>query len=150
MSLLTSETELRSWFREIDRDAVDLPDGLRFPLRVDEGLTWVVGPRAYLLLDSERGRGRGIVFHRGTEALPQVAAMCEWCHAVRAHARIRLMSVRADERRRLGLYLCSDLGCLTRGTELPEPDDLRERVEADEQRRRTLSRIRDFASRRLF
>ena len=63
---------------------------------------------------------------------------------------VKLMSVCSDERHRIGLYLCSDLGCVSRARELPSPDDLPERLPSGERARRTLRRIADFASRRPF
>ena len=151
MNLVASETELRQCFRDIDRDDVELSDDLRFPLAIDDAVAWAIGPRAYLVFrDRPDARPRGLVFHRNSGSMPDVAAMCEWCHAVRGHGAVKLMSVCAGDRRRLGLYLCSDLGCVARVREMPSPDDLRERFDADERSRRTLRRIADFAARRLF
>ena len=76
--------------------------------------------------------------------------MCEWCHAVRGHGGVKLLSVRTDDRRRVGLYLCSDLGCVARARQLPGPDDLPEGLDGDERARRIVRRIADFAARRLF
>jgi hypothetical protein len=151
MSTVTSEAELLGCFREIDRGDVELSPELAFPLALEDALAWAVGPRAYLLFrDRPNGRPRGIVFHRNSSAVPDAAAMCEWCHAVRAHGGVKLMSVCSDERHRIGLYLCSDLGCVGRAQEVPSPDDLPERLPAAERAQRTLRRIADFASRRLF
>lgn len=151
MQMLGSDRELLRCFRDIDRDQVELAPELAFPLPLDEALAWAVGPRAYLVFcDRPGARPRGIVFYRNAGALPDAAAMCEWCHAVRGNGAVKLMSVRSDERRRLGLYLCSDLGCVARARELPRPDDLPERLAEGERARRTLARIADFAARRLF
>jgi hypothetical protein len=149
--MLTSEPELLRCFREIDRDDVELPPDLAFPLAIHDVLAWAVGPRAYLLFRDRPERApRGIVFHRNPGALPDVVAMCEWCHAVRGRGAVKLMSVRSDERRRVGLYLCSDLGCVSRARELPSPDDLPGGADGAERARRALARICDFAARRLF
>jgi hypothetical protein len=130
MSAVTSETELLRCFREIDRSEVELSAELAFPLELDEVLAWSVGPRAFLVFRDKPGAPlRGIVFHRSSGAMPDVAAMCEWCHAVRPNGGVKLLSVKSSERRHVGLYLCSDLGCVSRCT---------------------VPRISLFASRRVF
>lgn len=151
MNSMTSETELLSCFREIDRDDVELAADLRFPLAIDDVVAWSSGPRAFLVFRERPGsRARGIVFHRNAGASPDMAAMCEWCHVVRAHGGVKLMSVRVDERKRVGLYLCSDVSCIARAHETPGPDDVPDRADGGERARRTLKRIAEFASRRLF
>ena len=148
---LNSEVELLSCFREIDRADVELAPDLAFPLALDGALAWAVGPRAFLVFrDRAEVPPRGIVFHRNSGGLPDAAAMCEWCHSVRGKGRVKLMSARASETRRVGLYLCADLGCVARAHETPGIDDVREDLDGDERARRTLRRIADFASRRLF
>ncbi|MGZ3407660.1 MAG: FBP domain-containing protein [Polyangia bacterium] len=132
MQTVPSEVELLHCFREIDRADVLVAPDLVFPLEVDDAVAWAVGPRAFLLFCDRPGRPpRGIVFHRNSGAVPDAAAMCEWCHCVRGHGGVKLLSVRSGERRRVGLYLCSDLACVGRG-------------------RRTLQRISELASRHLF
>lgn len=151
MLTIASEPELKSCFREIDREEVELFHDLAFPLVVDGALAWSLGPRAFLLFrDRAHARPRGIVFHRNPGAIPDAVAMCEWCHAVRGHGGVKLMSVRTDERRRLGLYLCSGLECVRPTDTPPSPDDLREGLDATERSQRALRRIADFAARRLF
>ncbi len=151
MTTIGSEVELKACFRAIDRDEVELAPELAFPLVLDGVRAWAVGPRAFLLFRDRPGaRPRGIVFHRNSGAMPDAVAMCEWCHAVRGHGGVKLMSVAADERRRVGLYLCADLACVSRAHEAPSPDDLREGLDADERAERALRRIVEFASRRLF
>jgi hypothetical protein len=151
MSTLTNETDLLRCFREIDRSDVELPPHLAFPLSIERVLAWAIGPRAFLLFRPGPDLPlRGIVFHRSFGAMPDMAAMCEWCHAVRAHGAVKLLSVRADERRRLGIYVCSDLSCVARSREPPGPDDLADGLDAHERAERSLRRIAEFASRRLF
>jgi hypothetical protein len=151
MVTLSSEPELLRCFREIDQADVELAPDQAFPLAVGDALGWAVGPRAYLLFRDRPGAPlRGLVFHRNGGGLPDVVAMCEWCHAVRGHGRVQLLSVRAGERRRVGLYLCRDLGCVARSREVPGTDDVPEGLDGDERARRTLRRICEFAGRRLF
>ena len=157
MSSVHTEAELRACFRDIDRDEVELAPDLPLPFVVDGAFAWAVGPRAFLLFTDGSSakpladqRPRGIVFHRNHGGNSDVVAMCDWCHAIRGHGAVKLLSVRADERKRVGLYLCSDLGCLARADEPPGVDDLRDPADRDERATRILQRIRTFASRRIF
>lgn len=151
MTTIESELELKRCFREVDRDQVELSPELAFPLALDGVLAWAAGPRAFLLFrERPDARPRGIVFHRNSGAMPDVVAMCEWCHAVRGHGGVKLMSVATDERRRVGLYLCADLGCVGRAHEAPSPDDLHEGLDGEERAARALRRIVEFAARRVF
>jgi len=53
-----------------------------------------------------------------------------------------------DERHRIGLYLCSDLGCVGRAQEVPAPDDLPERLPAaDAKSRAIVEKMRDDEAR---
>jgi hypothetical protein len=151
MEMVTSESELLRCFRDVDRDEVELSPDLAFPLAIEDALAWAVGPRAFLVFrDRPGGPPRGIVFHRNPGPTPDVVAMCEWCHVVRGNGAVKLMSVAVGDRRRVGLYLCSDLSCVSRARELPGPDDVPDRVGSDERGERTLRRICTFASRRVF
>ena len=151
MHTVSTEDELLRCFREIDRSEVELSPDLALPLAVDDVVAWAVGPRAFLVFRDRPGaRPRGIVFHRNSGSVPDVAAMCEWCHAVRGHGGVKLLSVSTDERHRVGLYLCSDLGCVARARQTPGPDDVPDRLDGNERARRTVRRIAEFASRRLF
>ena len=165
MTLVTCDADLKRCFREIDRDEVELPRGLALPLEIEHAMAWAVGSRAFLLFSDRPDRPpRGIVFHRNAGGLPDAAAMCEWCHSVRGSGGVRLMSVKRDERRHVGLYLCSDLGCVSPSREAPGPidgasgppylrrgpSDVPERLDGEERLRRALQRISAFASRRVF
>jgi hypothetical protein len=130
MALVHSEEELLRCFRQLDRREVELSDELVYPIVVDEVLSWAVGPRAFLLFSDAPGRPlRGIVFHRNNGGEPDVAAMCEWCHTSLRHGGVKLMTARCDRRRSVGLYLCSNLRCVSPSV---------------------IPRIRELASRRLF
>jgi hypothetical protein len=138
MVAVTSEAELLACFRRIDRRDVELAPDLHLPLEVDDVFAWTVGPRAFLLLgDRPDAPLRGIVFHRSPGVQAHITAMCEWCRLVRGQGAIKLMSVSADRRRSIGVYVCSDLACLARARELPHPASAG----------RTLRRISAFASR---
>ena len=150
MGAIASERQLVRCFREIDQPEVGLPKQVRYPLEVKDVLTWSEGPRTFLLFCAPPdGLPRGVVFHRSTGATPDVAAMCEWCYAVRAHGGVKLLTVIADERHRVGLYLCSGLSCIERARRPPGPDDLGEGLDSEERVSRTLKRIVSFAQRRL-
>ena len=134
-----SEAALLTCFREIDQPDVLLAPDFAFPLQFESAFAWTVGPRAYLLFRDRPDRPtRGIVFHRSGGIREDVVAMCDWCHRMRGQGNVRLMSARAGERRRVGLYLCSDLSCVAQAAELVnDPAEL-------------YRRIGEFASRRLF
>ena len=132
MVSLTCESELLGCFRKIDQREVELPADLTLPIEVEDAFAWTVGPRAFLLFrDRPDARPRGIVFHRAPGVVPHVVAMCDWCHSIRGHGAVKLMSASADRRRTVGVYLCDDLGCVARDS-------------------RSLRRIGDFANRCLF
>jgi hypothetical protein len=151
MREIASEEELLHCFRDVDRVEVELPEALRLPLRVEDTFTWTSGQRAYLLFrDRPTALPKGIVFHRNNSAIPDVAAMCEWCHAVRERGEVKLLSASVDGRRRVGLYLCADLDCVIHARELPGPNDVREGLAGDARVKKILERIGTFAARRMF
>jgi hypothetical protein len=138
MVSLRTEEQLLGCFRKIDRREVELAPDLRLPIVFAEVFAWSVGPRAFLLFrETPEAPVRGLVFHRTPGMRDGIFAMCEWCQSVRGQGAIKLMSVTADRRRSIGVYVCSDLGCLGRARELPDA------VFAS----RTLRRISDFAGR---
>jgi hypothetical protein len=152
--VIGSEEQLRDCFRAIDRGEVDAGT-LALPIDVDPLFSWSVGPRAFLLFRDRSGtkaggRPKGIVFRRNNGGIPDVAAMCEWCHVVRGHGAVQLLSAASDERHRVGLYLCADLGCLDKLAEPPGPDDLHEGLDAAARERKILARVSSFAQRRIF
>jgi hypothetical protein len=150
MAAITSERELGRCFRAIDRAEVEVTPAVRFPLVVKDVFTWSSGPRTFFLFcDTEGAAPRGIVFHRSTAPTPDVAAMCEWCYAVRAHGGVKLLSFATDARHSAGLYLCSGLGCLDRARQTPSKDDIPEALDGETRARRTLARIAAFAARHL-
>jgi hypothetical protein len=141
MVAVTCEAELLDCFRRIDRREVELSADLKLPLEVDDVFAWIVGPRAFLLLrDRPDDRPRGIVFNRSAGVMPHIVAMCNWCHSVRGHGAIRLMSASVDRRRTIGVFVCGDLSCMVRARESPNPRGAGQ----------TLRRIREFANRCLF
>ena len=142
MWAVASEAELLGCFRRIDRREVELAPDLTLPLRVDDVFAWTVGPRAFLLFrdgDGDDTQPRGLVFARSSVMSASIVAMCRWCHSVRGQGAIKLMSVSIDRRHSVGVYVCSDLGCLARAREFAST-----RGESQ-----TLRRIRDFAQRCL-
>ncbi|MEO6954735.1 MAG: FBP domain-containing protein [Polyangia bacterium] len=150
MTAIASERQLVRCFREIDQAEVALPKQVQYPLDVTDVFAWSEGPRTFLLFRATAdGLPRGVVFHRSTGATPDVAAMCEWCYAVRSHGGVKLLTVSTDDRHRVGLYLCSGLSCLDHARKPPGPDDIQEGLDSEQRVRRTLARIVSFAERRL-
>jgi hypothetical protein len=141
MVAVTSESELLGCFRKIDQREVELTEDLTLPIELEDALSWTVGPRAFLLFrDRPDARPRGIVFHRSGGVMDHIVALCDWCHSVRGHGAVKLMSASADKRRSVGVYVCSDLACVARARELLDPKSAA----------RTLRRISDFANRCLY
>jgi hypothetical protein len=147
MQAFNSEADLLGAFRELDRNEVELPSDVEFPLHTGDLYTWAIGPRAFLVFrEHSDAPPKGIVFHRNSGAMPDVAAMCEWCFSVRGHGAVKLLTAQTDRRRSVGLFLCSDLSCLRKVHEVPGPDDLHERLNAHDRASRTLARIATFAN----
>lgn len=149
MDLINNPAELVSCFREIDRADVDL-HSISLPTVVRDIATWASGARAYLLFRNAQGeRLKGLVFHRTHGISPQVATMCQWCHRVRGNGGVKLLTVRSDQRRTVGQYLCCDLSCLTLD-DAADVDGFRETLNIEARNARTRERIRAFAAKRLY
>lgn len=149
MIAIASEQELKSAFRPIDRDEVLVPAQLVFPIKLTDYIAWMEpsGHRVYLLFQEPDGSGaRGLVFKRthssGSEPVMQ---MCQWCHSVRAGDAVRLLTVKADSRRTVGLHLCGDLSCKEKVLSIPGVNDLREPFGAYEKLFRVVMNMSDFA-----
>ncbi len=148
-----SESELLSWFREVDRPEVEITQDLKFPLRFEGAQSWLEssGARAYLIYtDREGAAPKGIVFYRNTTPTPEAPAMCEWCHSVRGHGRVKLLAARSSAKKLVGLYLCHDLGCVHTLSDVPGPSDFRESLDPFDKQARIKKRIAQFANRSLF
>ncbi len=153
MLRIGSEEEMRSAFRPIDQDEVQLPSDMLFPLLVRDTLTWIEpsGHRAYIVYaDPSKNSARGIVFKRNHATADSPPAMCDWCHSVRGKGNVGLLTASVSRSRRIGLSLCRDLNCIEKLKETPGVHDLRESVQTDEKKRRILDRISHFARRNLF
>jgi len=152
MYSVETESDLVRCFRDVDRAEVELPADVRMPIAVDPVFSWTFGPRVYLLVRGPSdGLPKGVVFHRNAGPTPDVATMCQWCHRVRNRGGVKLLSVRASRNRWIGQYLCSDLSCLAPSEdEIPSVDGLRETSSREARAARTLARIDEFVSGRLF
>ena len=114
MFRIDSESAFIEAFRPKDRGALELPEGIRFPLFVRDYLAWSdpSGVRAYLLFSVPKGAPTGIVFRRDQQGgEPGIARMCEWCHATGPADRIGLLTADRNARKRVGISLCLDLSC---------------------------------------
>jgi hypothetical protein len=152
MIRIASENELLDSFRTLDREEVELPANLTYPLVVKDYLTWSDpgGHRVYLVL-SEKGRRTplGVVFRRsGSPTLPP--QMCEWCHSVRGGTGVSLLTATASSNRRVGIHLCTDLSCKDKVQSAPGADDFPETLTSYQRTQRILERMSQFARRALF
>jgi hypothetical protein len=156
MIRIASETELLDSFRALDRDEVELPDDLSFPVLVKDYLTWSDpgGHRVYLVFsepgaDSRKRSALGIVFRRSASGSgpPQ---MCEWCHAVRGGDGVMLLTATASSQKRVGIHLCRDLSCKDKVEAAPGAHDFPESLSARDRTQRILQRMSQFARRAIF
>jgi hypothetical protein len=128
MFLLKDEAALRQAFRPRDREPLELPAELRFPLFVRDYLAWVepAGSRVFLVFCGPGEKvPTGIAFRRDARGERGAQGhLCEWCHAQGSGDEIGLLTTDVSSRRRVGTSLCLDLRC---GQRLEEAADLRGR-----------------------
>lgn len=151
MLRIQDRNELLSLFRDIDRDFVEVPKDMKFPLAVIDYLAWKEssGHRTYLVLEDKiGGRPFAMNFERtkNSEAVPM---MCNWCHAVRPASDVALMTVAVSKRKRVGLYLCSDLSCKSNLLDSPSVHDMRETLDKSEKIIRLAQKIHNFVNREI-
>lgn len=113
MFRIPSEAVLRDAFRPRDQASLVLADGTTFPLFVRHYLAWSEpsGAWCFLIFKVRGGVPTGIAFRRGSALR---GLMCEWCHAFDPSAGVSLLTADRNSRKRVGLYVCTDLGCQTR------------------------------------
>lgn len=149
---ISNETELLDCFRPGDQKEVLVPQDLKFPVRVQDYLSWIEpsGCRVYLIFrESVDSAPLGIVFRRDQD--PGVSAvMCEWCHSVRSGESVGLLTARASNKKRVGMNLCRDLSCKGKVTTAPAANDVVELIAPAEKMRRIIQRMSSFARRELF
>jgi hypothetical protein len=154
MVKIGSEKEFRSLFRPIDRDEVQLPADLKFPMLVRGTFAWVEagGVRTYLVFEDVSTKvPRGIVFRRTNGSTDVPATMCDFCHAVRGGQAVGMLTVAITSRHRVGVTACRDLSCQAKlDAPVPGTNDLRETFRPDQKRQYLLERISEFAKRYLF
>ena len=144
MFRLDSEEALLRAFRPKDREAVEPLSGLTYPLFVRHYLAWPhpAGGKLYLVFAVPKGAPTGIVFESNGGAGAPVAQMCDWCHGFGLGAQVGLLTARHTANRRVGVHVCTDLGCKQR---LEEEAD-RAGVSAVPALEALLARIGRFAS----
>lgn len=110
---LDAEAALVSTFRPKDRKLVEVSAELLFPLAVKDYLAWLhpAGGRAFLVFAVPQGVPTGVVFDSsgGASAL----SMCTWCHCASAGV-VGLLTATLNGRKRVGINVCTDLGCRER------------------------------------
>jgi hypothetical protein len=134
MLRIQDQKEMLELFREIDKDQVIVPGDMKFPLAVIDYLAWKEpsGQRTYLVLeDKTGGRPFAIALER-TKNTEHVPMMCNWCHAIRPASDVALMTVAVTKRKRVGLYLCSDISCKSNILDSPSVHDMRETLDKTE------------------
>lgn len=152
MFRIQSEDELRSCFRDLDQEDIFLDHEMKFPLVAKDYLTWIEpsGVRAYLVIQDEGLKSPfGLVFRRDQTLGPTVAAMCDWCHAVRSGNEIGIMTATSNSRKRVGISLCRDLSCASKIREEPGVNDFLSSTSIQERVRRVIQKMASFARREL-
>jgi hypothetical protein len=155
MLRIRNEQELIEAFRPLERETVELPRPLEYPLDIKDYFAWTegAGHRVFLVLGGAGLKAPlGVVFRRGetSGAGTTVAQMCDWCHAVRAGNEVGLLTAESSARRRVGLNLCRDLSCKEKALSDPGADDFPQPVSPSGRVRRITQRMTDFARRNLF
>lgn len=152
MIRITSEKDLLEAFRPLDRDQVELPETLRFPLLLKDYLSWTEpsGNRVFLVYtERDRKYPLGIVFRQDQSGAGS-AGMCEWCHSVRSSGGVSLLTAQASLNRRVGVQLCRDLTCKHKVESQPGADDFPETLSHRERIQRILQRISTFGRQQIF
>jgi hypothetical protein len=114
MFRIESEKDLQRAFRPRDRQTLELPEGLQFPLFVRDYLSWVepTGTRVNLVLAVPGSRlPVGITFRRDAHGGPGGPCMCDWCHTPGSVEGIGMLTTDVNSKRRVGVNLCLDLRC---------------------------------------
>jgi hypothetical protein len=153
MIRIASEHQLLDTFRSLDRDEVQLPPDMRFPVAARDYLSWIEpsGHRVYLVFEDQAAGGlKGIVFQRTHAGADTPAAMCQWCHSVRTGNGVSLLTAAAGRNTRIGVHLCSDLNCRERALSTPGIHDFNESISGQERVQRVLQRMGEFARKCLF
>lgn len=117
MFKLETEAELLASFRPKDRKLVQLGPEVTLPQFVRNYLTWKhpAGSYVYLVFATPGGAPTGIAFdHSGGGAGPSVPAMCDWCHLSSGGNQVGLLTARRNAKKRVGVHVCTDLGCQQR------------------------------------
>lgn len=153
MFKINTEKELLESFREIDRDQVQFPADLSFPLGISNYHAWVEpsGHRAFLVFeDSSNQKPLGVVFKRSGATPDYGPTMCDWCHSVRGRGKVSMMTAAVSSDRRVGVYLCADLKCGEQIAKPPGVNDLREGKDRGERIYELMSKMQEFAKKNLF
>ncbi|MBS1963281.1 MAG: FBP domain-containing protein [Bdellovibrionales bacterium] len=148
MFRIENENDLRDAFRNLDRDAVEIPADFRFPIYVRDYLAWreSSGARVFLVFaEPEQRKTFGIAF-RADQSRGVAPHHCEWCHSTGGSSEIGLLTANASDRKRVGLHLCLDLTCLGKLESRANLSGENSRVIA----RRLTANMMDFARRTLF
>ena len=113
MFKLESEAQLREAFRPRDLKSFELAPEVKMPVFVRDYLAWThpAGGRVFLVFAVPGGVPTGIAFDTNSGAGPTVPAMCDWCHCNTVGTGVGLLTAALNSKKRLGVHVCSDLGC---------------------------------------
>jgi hypothetical protein len=113
---IASENELIQSFRPRDQKKLVLPDGLKFPIKVDSYFAWKEPSGVYTYLVFKMPNWdlpRGVAFKKTAAASGEATGgMCNWCHAFGSSEEIGMMTVSMSANISQSYLLCQDLRCI--------------------------------------
>ena len=148
--------DLLESFRTANRRLVEMPDSIAFPFILRDYISWNDPSRrqttvVFQTLLKSAPIAYGIVFKYASGQTEAPVQMCQWCHSVRRGPAVDLLTIDVGPKRRIGLYLCRTLDCKEHLSQrVTGTSDLHETIPGDENIKRLLERMTEFAQRNLF
>lgn len=153
MIRIQTEKQVIDAFREIDQSEVQIPHNITFPFLVRDYFAWTEpgGHRTFLIFNDEETKNLlGVVFKRTQESPDAPAKMCEFCHSVRGHGNISMLSAKVTPNKTIGLHLCRDLSCREKVESIPGTNDLTGSKDRMYRNIVLVERIRKFLRSKIF
>ena len=116
MHKLDTDAELIATFRTRDQPLVEVSTDISFPLILRDYVAWKhpAGGRLFLVFSPENGLPTGVVFDSNGPSAAQVPQMCSWCHSLAQGNSVSMLTASNGSRKRMGVFVCGDLGCKQR------------------------------------
>lgn len=113
MFRIASEDALSSAFRWRDRNVLELPSDVEYPLGVRGYHAWQhpSGGRVYLVFALGNGEPTGIAFDVSKDGDKAVMHICDWCNAPGSGDTVGMLRATVSAKKKIGVYACADLSC---------------------------------------